>query len=130
MTDLTRIVGLGIVLSVLLTFLRREMAPLGIQLALAFVVVALLFLIEPLRRVVDTFAVLADEANVRGIYVALILKAVGIAYVTAIGAELCRDAGEGAIGAVVELAGKVFILLLAVPVISAILNVLVTLLPG
>ena len=130
MTDVARIVGLGIVLSVLLTFLRRQMAPVGVQLAMAFVLIVLLFLVEPLRRVTESFSALADEAGVRGIYAAVVLKAVGIAYLTSIGSELCRDAGESAIGAAVELAGKVFILLLAVPIIAAILDALATLLPG
>lgn len=130
MTDVTRIVGLGIVVSVLLTLLRKEMPPMAVQVAMAFVVVALLFLVEPLRQAVDTFLHLAAEARVRTIYVEVVLKAIGIAYIASIGSELSRDAGEGAIASVVELAGKVFILLLAVPVIAAILDALIRLMPG
>ncbi len=129
-TDLARIVGLGIVVSVLLTFLRKEMSSIGAQVSIAFVVIALLFLIEPLQQVMDTFVTLSERAQVRGVYMALVLKAVGIAYIASIGAELSRDAGESAIGSAVELAGKVFIFLLAVPVIAAILDALVGLLPG
>ena len=94
MTDVTRIVGLGIVVSVLLTLLRKEMPPMAVQVAMAFVVVALLFLVEPLRQAVDTFLHLAAEARVRTIYVEVVLKAIGIAYIASIGSELSRDAGK------------------------------------
>ena len=114
----------------LLVHLRREMASIGAQVALAFVIVALLALMGPLRQVIDAFWELARGAEVRPVYVSLVLKAIGIAYITSIGAELSRDAGEEAVGAVVELAGKISILLLALPVVAAILDVLVRLLPG
>lgn len=130
MSELTRIVGLGIVVSLLLTFLRKEVAPVGAQVAVAFVVIVLIYLIEPLRQALGTFVELADQARVRPLYLALIMKAIGIAYISSIGAELSRDAGEGAIAAIVELAGKIYILVLAVPVIAAILEALVTLLPS
>ncbi len=125
-----RVVGLGIVVSVLLTVIRKDIPPIGAQVAAAFVVTALLMLMEPLAGVVRAFAELASGAGVRTVYLALVLKAVAIAFITSVGAELSRDAGEAAIGSVVELTGKVFILLLAVPVIAAILDALVSLLPG
>jgi Stage III sporulation protein AC/AD protein family. len=124
------IVTVAVALSLFLAYLRREMAPIGAQVALAFVIVALVALLDPLRQVIDAFWELAHGAQVRPAYVSLVLKAVGVAYLTSIGAELARDAGEEAIGAVVELAGKVAILLLALPVVAAILDVLVRLLPG
>lgn len=130
MTDVMRIVGLGLVVSFLLVFLRKEVPAFGAQVAVAFVVVTLLILIGPLRQVVQSFVDLAEKAGVRTVYMALVLKAIAIAYITSIGAQLSRDVGENAVGDVVELTGKVFILILAVPVIAAILNALVDLLPG
>lgn len=130
MDELLRIAGIGLVTSVLLVFLRREAPPIGVQAAMAFAVLALLLLTRPLGDVFEAFRQLAEGAQVRPVYLHLVLRAIGIAYLTAIGASLCRDAGEEAIGAVVELAGKVFILLLALPVIAAILDALLRLLPA
>lgn len=129
-SDIAGVVAAAVAISAFLAFLRREMAPIGAQVALAFVLVALLSLLEPTRRLLDAFWELSREAGVRPLYVSVVLKAIGIAYVTSIGASLCRDAGEDAVGAVVELAGKVSILILALPVVAAILDALVRLLPG
>ena len=130
MLEVARVAGFAIVVSVLLAVLRKESPPFAAAAAVAFAGAALFLLLEPLANVARAFGELAAEAGVRTVYLALVMKAVGIAFVTAVGAELCRDAGEGAVGAVVELTGKVFILLLAVPVIAAILDALVGLLPG
>jgi len=130
MGEIAGVVAAAVAISVFLVFLRREMASIGAQVALAFVIVALLTLLEPLRRLIDAFWELSRGAGVRPLYISVVLKAIGIAYITSIGAALCKDAGEDAVGAVVELAGKVSILILALPVVAAILDVLVRLLPG
>jgi len=128
--ELLRIVGSGLVASVILAFLRREAPSIGVQAAMAFVVLVLLVLLRPLADVLEVFRRLAEGAGVRPVYLALVLRAIGIAYLTSIGASLCRDAGEEAVAAVVELAGKGFILLLSVPVVAAVLEALIRLLPG
>ena len=130
MNGIAAVVAAAVAISIFLVFLRREMAPIGAQVALAFVVVALASLVGPLRQLLDAFWELAREAGARTMYVSVVLKAIGIAYVASIGSALCKDAGEDAVAAVVELAGKVSILILALPVVAAILNVLVQLLPS
>lgn len=49
-----------------------------------------------------------------------ILKIIGIAYIAELGANLTKDAGLSSVAAKIELAGKIFILLLAIPIISAV----------
>lgn len=46
------------------------------------------------------------------------LKALGIAYLTYISAEICRDSGEDGIASKVELAGKIEMLSLALPLVK------------
>lgn len=130
MTDVLRIVGIALVFSVLLVILRKEAAPYGAQLAIGLVVVLLLSLLRPISQLIDALGSLAQGAGIRSVYLGIVLKAIGIAAMTSIGAELCRDAGEDAAGQVVELAGKVFIMLLALPVVTAIIDLVVRLLPG
>ena len=53
-------------------------------------------------------------------YASLLLKALGIAILTQCCADICRDAGESGIGNGVELAGKLEILLLCLPLMQEI----------
>ncbi len=59
---------------------------------------------------------LAEKAGV-------LLKAVGISYITGISCELCSSAGEGTLADAAGFAGKTEIILLCVPMISELLSI-------
>lgn len=129
MDDIVRIVGIAIVMTVLLTMLRGAHAPIGVQLGIAFAATILLILMDPLRDLMQFFAELGRRSGMQGGYVDTVLRAVGIAYIAGIGAQIAKDAGEAGIAAVVELAGKISILIVAMPIVGAILASLLSLLP-
>lgn len=129
MEDLGRIVGAGLVVTILLAFLRDRYPALAVQLMMAFVAGVLLLLMPALGRVLGVFADLGRRAQVHGAYLDIALRVIGVAYLTAFGAQICRDAKEEALASVIELAGKVVILLLALPVVMGILDALLRLLP-
>ena len=54
--------------------------------------------------------------------VAPVLKTVGIAILTHIAAQVCKDAGEGGIAAVTETAGTALSLCAALPLLRAVLD--------
>ena len=75
------------------------------------------------------FQELGNRAGINLIYVSTIFKVLGIAYLAEFSAQICRDAGSQAIAGKIELAGKVIILTLAIPILLAILEAIVALLP-
>jgi len=64
------------------------------------------------------------------VFLETILKIIGIAYIAEFGAQMTRDAGQGAIASKIELAGKVLILVMAVPIIQIIIETVIDLLPA
>ena len=76
-----------------------------------------------------SFYELGQRADLSGFYLGVILRSIGIAYLTALGAQVSKDAGEEAVALVIEIAGKIMILLISIPVVVAILDTLVGLLP-
>ena len=66
----------------------------------------------------------APDAETRSI----LLKALGIAFLTETAASICRDSGEGTLAGWVETAGKLEILLLSMPLIRTVLNTVAELL--
>lgn len=128
--DITRVVGLAIVMMVLLNYLRNAaQTAYATQLAAGFMVLLLLLLLAPIREVVQLFLDLGRQAQIKSVYMAIVLKAIGVAYIASFGAQLAKDAKEETTAAVVEMAGKVIILLLSVPVVAGIMDALVGLLP-
>lgn len=56
-------------------------------------------------------------------YSAIIIKALGIGYLTQISSELCRESGEGTIATGIETVGKIELIVLSFPLISKIISV-------
>jgi stage III sporulation protein AD len=127
--EIVQIVGLALVAAVLVVVLRPLRPEMALLLSVAAGVVLFLLVVDKVAAVVGVMRELAGRAGVNVLYLGLILKIVGIAYIAEFGAQVCRDAGEGALAAKVELAGKVLVLVLAVPVLVAVLDTLLALLP-
>lgn len=121
-------VAAGLVATFLVTTVRQARPELGLLLSVAAGGLILLSLLVPLVRVVDVLRDLALRAHVDLYYVGVVLRIVGVAYLAQFAAEVARDAGEGALAGKIEFAGKVGVLLIAVPVILAVVEVVVRLL--
>ncbi len=115
------ITGLAIVLVIVQSQLRTVNRPWGILLSATFVVICATTLIPHLSQIISLFQDLSESAGVDNQYLSPVLKTIAITYITSFGAEICRDADENTMAAVVELAGKIVIFLVAVPVVQAIL---------
>ena len=68
--------------------------------------------------------------NIDVIYIEIILKMVGIAYVCEFASNICKDAGYGAVASQIELAGKVSMLALGLPVLMSVIDLITALLGG
>ena len=64
----------------------------------------------------------ASEAKVSNVYVETLLKIIGIAYIAEFGAQITKDAGQGAIASKIELAGKILILVMAIPILTVVIE--------
>ena len=130
MLELMRIVGLGLMATVLLIVVREERKDIGVVLRLAIGAAILVLLIPDIARVVSAFVHISELAHIPAQYLALLLKVVGISYITVFVAQLAQDSGEAGTGMRVELAGKIVILVLAIPLIASITETVLKLIPS
>lgn len=92
--------------------------------------VIFLFLIDQVYEIVRMVERIAINANVNLIYVETILKIIGIAYIAEFGAQITKDAGQGAIASKIELGGKILILTMAIPILTVIIETVLGMIPG
>jgi len=120
----------ALVATVLLSILRQQQPALAVQLNILAGAVLLWVIVAQLEPVIGLLERLSGRAQLNLHYVNTLLKIIGIAYLAEFGAQMCRDAQEGALAAKVEMAGKVVIALLSIPIVLAVLELLLKLLPG
>ena len=105
-------------------------AAVVVALALAGVVKELLAFLGELGSVESVRALMDELGEAAGLSPAVlapVLKTVGIAILTHISAEVCRDAKESGIAAFVETAGAAVALCVALPLLRAVLDMLLEL---
>ena len=122
MTELVRICGVGIIGGMLAIMLRRERYETALVITLVTSVIIGGQVVLGVGELLSEINNIIAECGVDIKYFSLCVKAVGLAYVSQLGAEILRDAGEGAIASKVEAAGKISILLLTMPVITSFLR--------
>jgi len=110
---------LAVLMILLLRQARAEFAPLvslAVSILLLGTAAAVYF---PLREWMESLPLTGEMAN----SITAMTKCLGLALITQTTAEVCRDAGEGAIASRVELVGKAEILLLCLPMLKELIRI-------
>jgi len=127
--DIFQIVAIAIVGMVLAIMLKRESPLFAVLISLAVAVLMFLLILPQLAGLLALIDIITGHLTTGQEYILVVVKIIGIAYVAEFGAQICHDAGEGAIGAKVELAGKVLIMGVAAPVVISLVEQVVSILP-
>lgn len=122
MNELMKISAVAVVGGILALTLRREKQEYALLVSLITSVIIAGRVISDLGELVSQITDVVYECGVEIKYFAVCIKAVGMAYVSQFAAEILRDGGETAIASKVEAAGKIAIMLLAMPVILSFLR--------
>ncbi|MCK4259737.1 MAG: stage III sporulation protein AD [Halanaerobiales bacterium] len=117
-----QIVGVGIITTILIIVIKEYRPEFAIQLTILFGVLIFLLMMGKINGVVTVLRELAIEANLSMTYLSTIFKIIGIAYIAEFGSQICKDAGEGVIAAKIEFAAKILIIIMALPIMVAVLD--------
>ncbi|GFZ77413.1 stage III sporulation protein AD [Compostibacillus humi] len=127
--DILQIVLLAIVASILYIILKDMNKSFAHFLILITGIIIFLAIIHQISIIFQLIQSIGKQANVDGLYLETILKIIGIAYIAELGANLTKEAGLTSVSKHIELAGKIFIILLAVPIITAVIEAIVQFIP-
>lgn len=120
--EVLKIAALALCAVVLIVLVKNYKPEFGVYTAIGCSILILYFLIDSLKYAFAYMAELYDRLDYGKSYFPIIIKVLAIAYITEFTSQLCKDAGETSIASKVELAGKVIIFCVAIPVFISILN--------
>ena len=119
-----KIAAVGVA-AVLMAMQLREVKPqFGIYVVFGAGILIFFYAFAKLEQLVESIGTLGEYVYVETEYLKLLLKMLGISYVSEFAASLCRDSGCGSVAGQIELFGKLSILLLSMPVVLSLLNTL------
>src|SRR6056297_664812 len=124
-----KIVGLAIVSTILILVIKQKLPEIAFLLSLLTGIFILILIISQVGEVIRLIKKLITKAGIDIMYFNTIIKIVGIAYIGEFGAEITKDAGENALAAKIEMAVKIIILFLSIPVMISLVETIIELIP-
>ena len=86
------------------------------------------FILARLSQVIDYINKITGYININAEYISIILKMLGISYICEFSSNICKDAGYGAISSQIELAGRIAMVVMSLPVLFHVIDMVVMLL--
>ncbi|MBN2909862.1 stage III sporulation protein AD [Polycladomyces sp. WAk] len=128
--EIIQVVGLGLIATFLILIIKEQKPMFAFLLATFVGVIIFIALADKIADVIRVIESLAEKAKVNTLFLGTILKIIGIAYIAEFGAQVTRDAGQNAIASKIELAGKILIMVMAIPIITLIIETVMQILPS
>jgi stage III sporulation protein AD len=118
-----KIVGFGILATLMVVILKENSKEVAIILIIASSLILLLSTVNYLKPIVSMIENIVSNSSIESSYILVILKITGIAYLIEFGKDICIDAGQNSIANKMEIAGKIIIVSLSVPVITSVFEI-------
>ena len=125
-----QIAGIALITTFLVLAIKEQKPGFAFLLILFTGTGIFLFLVDQIQKIIMMIDTLAANADVNSMNVKTILKIIGIAYIDEFTSHISKDAGLGSLAAKVELAGKILILAMAVPILTVLIETILALMPA
>lgn len=123
--EVIKIVGVSIFAVIMIIILKNYRPEMALVLSIITGIGIMLYAISKMSSVINVLNDLVSKSGVNTDFLLIIIKVIGIAYMVEFGKNVCIDAGQSSIATKLEMAGKVVIVVLTIPLISSLVNVLV-----
>lgn len=114
------LVGITAIITAIL--FKKGKEEFSFYISIAASVIILLLGISKLEVILDAIDKLKGYININKAYIDILIKIVGITYITEFASSLCKDSGYQAIAGQIELVGKLTILAMGMPILLALLE--------
>lgn len=124
MEDILKIAAMAVISAICAVVVKKNVRELGLVLSLTAGVLILVFMLPAVEQVRAFMEEMTRLAELAPEVLAPVVRTVGIAIVTRVSAEVCRDAGESGIASFLETGGVAAALLAVLPLLETVLELI------
>lgn len=128
MVEILKIIGLALITTISVIILKQQKPEIAVIVGVAGSVLIFFYLVDMISDVFGLFETVVSKTNIDSELFVVLIKIIGIGYITEFSANICSDSGNSAIASKIILAGKLTIFLLSVPIIISLIELIVGLL--
>ena len=127
--DIVKIIGVGLTALIIIIVLKQYKPEFTVYVSIIAGAIILFMVISKLSAIVALLTNLSNKTGVGSEFLKILLKITGIAILTEFAVSICKDSGETAIASKIDLGGKIIIVSISIPIITALLELIISILP-
>jgi len=124
-----QIILIGLIAAVLIILLKPYQPTIAFLLLMVTTIFLFYFILVPLGEIIELLRSLSDRFRLEFTYLDTVFQIIGIAYLTELGSQLTKDVGLGSIATKIELIGKISIIFVSVPILTAVIELIIHFIP-
>ncbi len=121
------IAGICIIASVMCKLFSDNGKEYALYIKLAAAAAVMSMIIIFVSPIAETIRNIYSRAGADEEYLTVLFKALGICYITQFACDICKDSGENALASQAELAGKISLMIIALPLFESLTDIVVRL---
>lgn len=122
--EIFSIIGIGLITVCLVAVVKQAKPEFAIFISLAGGTIILLMIVNMLASLFGEIGGITAAAGIDGELFGVLIRIVGIGYLTEFASDICVDAGSSSMSNKIMLAGKITILFLALPILKGIFEII------
>lgn len=127
--DIIKIVGIAFITLIVVIILKQYKPEFAMYASILGGAIILFMSLGKITGIIQLLESISLKTAINGEFLGILIKITGIAFLTEFAVSVCKDAGETAIANKVDLGGKVIIIAISIPIVSALLETVVKVLP-
>ena len=127
--DIVKIIGVGLLALIIIIILKQYKPEFTVYVSIIAGAIILFMVIGKIQAIINLLSNLTSKIGTGSQFLKILLKITGIAILTEFAVSICKDSGETAIASKIDLGGKIIIISISIPIITALLELVITILP-
>ena len=127
--EIVKIVCVGIITTIAYLLVKEVKSDFAIFIALSGSIIMIMLIVGQVSTVVGYFNEIVQRTGIDKTIYYTILKIIGVGYLTEFAANICTDSGVASVGNKIILGGKIVILCLSLPIITSLIDIIISILP-
>ena len=122
--DLIKIIGAAFLTAICSAILKSTKPELSFVVVITGIIIILLFILDMVEGSLTVLSEIVAMTGLENGVIKILLKIVGVGYLTEFSAGVLNDFNAGSVADKVSLAGKITVIVMALPIISGLLTLL------
>lgn len=126
--EIIQVLLIGIISTILAITIKKTTPDIGMIVSIAACILIFLMIMPWLNSIIEIIKYIEKQISINSDYIGIVIKIIGIAYISEFGFQICSDAGENAIGHKIDLAGRILIMVVSMPIFISLVNMIFSIL--